>query len=72
MEYGRKVIIRDRPELPTPFIYAGAEAVVKPCFVSMEYYSGMENFLCLEITSAADPTLIGKTIYLHASAVDSE
>lgn len=70
MEYGKKVIIKDRPDLPVSYAYAGAEAVTKPCFVSMDYYAGMENFLCLEIVKAADTALIGKTIYLHSSAVE--
>ena len=67
---GTKVIVRDKPYLPEPFAYAGAECVVKPLFMCMEYYENMGNFLSLEVIQAADKTLKGKTIYLHASDVE--
>lgn len=70
MEYGTIVKIKDRPELPIPFVYAGAKALVRPKFQDESFYAGLENFLCLEIREAADAELIGKIIYLHVSQVE--
>ncbi len=67
---GDSVVIAPRRDIGW-FAYAGASAVVKQRFSNMEYYDGMDNFLCLEITGAGDESLIGTTISLYADSVNS-
>lgn len=66
---GDRVVIKPRQDIGW-FALSGATAVVKQRFSNMEYYEGMDNFLCLEITGAEAPELIGKTVNLYAGAVE--
>jgi len=66
---GESVVVRNRDDIPGGFAWAGAKAAVRPRFSEMSFYSGMESFLCLEITEASDPEKVGRTIFLHESQV---
>lgn len=73
MEYnlGDNVVILERTDFPGGFSYAGAQAIIRPPFTDMSFFRGMESFLCLEITMAQDPALVGQTVFLHKSRVAS-